>query len=116
MVGNVETVPRHKEIHAINEKRHEIIGNGELTKDGELEIKAAPVYDSDSHNNLGKGDSEDQIIITGEDAAKYLLPLRDDQQPSLTFRSLFLSTILAGFQATMYQIYSVRILVAMRVS
>lgn len=108
MVGNVEAVPSHTAIQEINEKRHNAIDQSEkeVSKDGD-EIKVAPLDDSDSHHNSDKADSEDQIIITGEDAAKYLLPLRDDYEPCLTFRSMFLSTVLSGFQATMYQIYSV---------
>ena len=54
------------------------------------------------------GLSEDHIIVTGEDAATYLLPMRDDHDPAITFRSLFLATGLAAFQAVMFQIYSVR--------
>ena len=50
----------------------------------------------------------DVIIRTAQDAATHLLPLRDDFDPALTFRSLFLATGLAAFQAVMYQIYMVR--------
>lgn len=49
----------------------------------------------------------DVIIRTAQDAATHLLPLRDDFDPALTFRSLFLATGLAAFQAVMYQIYMV---------
>lgn len=47
------------------------------------------------------------IIVTGSDAAKYLLPMRDDFDPALTFRGILLATALTGFQATMNQIYQV---------
>ncbi|GKZ96811.1 hypothetical protein CBS147343_10742 [Aspergillus niger] len=50
-------------------------------------------------------ESEDAIIITGADAAAHLLPLRDDFDSSLTFRSIILASGLACFQAVMYQIY-----------
>lgn len=63
-----------------------------------------PAYDGKGDED---GDSENAIIITGADAAKYLLPLRDDFEPVLTFRSLFLATCLAAFQAVMRQIYYV---------
>lgn len=79
-------------------------------KDGLLdspEITAtAPPYDNDSTQEKDS-DDEDHIIITGADAATHLLPLRDDGDPALTFRSIFLATILACFQAVMYQIYMV---------
>lgn len=54
-----------------------------------------------------KHDDENAIIRTGADAALHLLPMRDDFDPALTFRSLFLATGLAAFQAVMYQIYMV---------
>jgi hypothetical protein len=47
------------------------------------------------------------IIRTAKDAATHLLPMRDDFDPALTFRSIFLATGLAAFQAVMYQIYMV---------
>ncbi|GAT28047.1 OPT oligopeptide transporter [Aspergillus luchuensis] len=50
-------------------------------------------------------ESEDAIIITGADAAAHLLPLRDDFDPALTFRSIILASGLACFQAVMNQIY-----------
>lgn len=49
----------------------------------------------------------DVIIRTAKDAATHLLPMRDDFDPALTFRSIFLATGLAAFQAVMYQIYMV---------
>lgn len=101
-MGNVSEIPTHKEILAINEKRHSIIDSG--NEKDVLKVSAATV-DDDSVNK--DSDDEDRIIVTGADAAKYLLPLRDDHESSLTFRSIFLATILSAFQACMYQIYSV---------
>ncbi|KAM0250023.1 hypothetical protein ACHAQJ_008792 [Trichoderma viride] len=57
--------------------------------------------DGDDHDNA----SDDVIIVTGADAAAHLLPLRDDGEPALTFRSLVLATCLSAFQAIMSQIY-----------
>ncbi|KAI9172645.1 opt oligopeptide transporter [Paramyrothecium foliicola] len=59
----------------------------------------------------GEGDDSDReskevIIITGQDAAAHLLPLRDDGDSALTFRSLFLASVLSCFQCVMYQIYT----------
>lgn len=51
--------------------------------------------------------SDDVIIVDGVDAANHLLPMRDDGDPALTFRSLILASGLACFQAVMYQIYMV---------
>jgi hypothetical protein len=63
---------------------------------------------TDSNPDLQeKHDDEAAIIRTGADASKHLLPLRDDFDPALTFRSIVLATGLAAFQAVMYQIYQV---------
>jgi len=102
--GKVVSVPSH---HAIDEKRRLSVDEEEIGKNGTVnttsEIKALPEYDDaepDEH-----GHSNDVIIVTGSDAANHMLPLRDDHEPSLTFRALFLATILSGFQASVYQIY-----------
>jgi hypothetical protein len=52
-------------------------------------------------------ENEDAIIVTGADAALHLLPLRDDFDSVLTFRSILLASALACFQAVMNQIYQV---------
>ncbi|KAJ5782256.1 hypothetical protein N7457_004030 [Penicillium paradoxum] len=51
------------------------------------------------------GENSEAIIVTGADAAIHLLPLRDDFDSVLTFRSILLASGLACFQAVMYQIY-----------
>lgn len=112
--GKVVEFPSHQ---AINEKKIITVGTGVSEKDAlESEIHAAPhSNDADSHNKDHDSDqkdtdtdSENVIIITGADAAAHLLPLRDDGEPALTFRSLFLATGLSGFQSVMNQIYQVR--------
>jgi len=108
--GKVFDVPSHA---AINEKNRRSISaddghtaRGGATADAGIKVDGnPPLYDKDKQS----GDDSDSnvIIITGADAALHLLPLRDDFEPSLTFRSLFLATCLSAFQAVMYQIYSV---------
>lgn len=82
-----------------------------LDKDAtEILIDDDPVTVTDTKSgNDDDSDSgtDDAIIVTGADAAKHLLSLRDDLEPALTFRSLFLATILSAFQAVMNQIYYV---------
>lgn len=68
--------------------------------------EAKATHSDDSDQDSGSG-AEDVIIVTGSDASKHLLSLRDDGQPALTFRSLVLATILSGFTAVMNQIYYV---------
>lgn len=104
--GKTTVIPSHEAINAFTDEKHRLAADdGGLEKTGVLEpeIKAAlPSYNSDEH------DDDDHIIITGADAAAHLLPMRDDQEPALTFRSIFLATILSAFQAVVYQIYQVR--------
>lgn len=114
--GKVVEVPSHRDV---NEKKIVTgpLGDAEeahTEKQGvpDSEIHAAPpVYEIGSHHGSDDkdDDSEDVIIITGADAAAHLLPMRDDREPALTFRSIVLATVLSGFQAVMYQIYQVRI-------
>ena len=96
--------------HTVSEKTGLSIDKAEKLKDGDPdspEIEAAPpVYDADS-NEEKDDESDGAIIITGADAAKHLLPMRDDGEPALSFRSIVLSTGLSAFQAVMYQIYTV---------
>lgn len=53
---------------------------------------------------------DDVVIATASDAAFHLLPMRDDFENPLTFRSMFLATALSAFQAVMTQIYHVSVL------
>jgi hypothetical protein len=94
-----ELTPYHEENPASTE---------ETGKKGALEpeITAVPASD-DNSDSFDKTDDSDHIIVTGEDAAIHLLPLRDDGDPSVTFRGIFLASCLSAFQAVMNQIYTV---------
>jgi hypothetical protein len=72
----------------------------------DTETSIDPALSNDDEDDQDTA-SDDVIIITGADAAAHLLPLRDDHEPSLTFRSIFLATCLSAFQAVMSQIYQV---------
>ncbi|KAL5083024.1 hypothetical protein Trisim1_002247 [Trichoderma cf. simile WF8] len=91
--------------HEISDEK---IAAGEVysEKKGALdpEITIAPPLDSDDYDEKDNA-SDDVIIVTGADAAAHLIPLRDDGEPALTFRSMFLATCLSAFQAVMSQIY-----------
>lgn len=103
--GKTTVVPSHEAINHFTDEKHRLAsidGGAEKTGAFEKDIQAAlPAYDSGDHD-------DDHIIITGADAAAHLLPMRDDQESALTFRSIFLATILSAFQAVVYQIYQVR--------
>jgi len=44
------------------------------------------------------------VITTGRDVSYFVVDLRDDGDESLTFRSIFLGTIIAGMGATLVQV------------
>jgi hypothetical protein len=44
------------------------------------------------------------IITTGRDVSRYVVDIRDDEDPALTFRSIFLGTIFAGMAAALSQV------------
>jgi hypothetical protein len=94
-----ELSPYHATISAYND---ETGTKGAL----EPEITAVPTPASTS-DSFDKSDDPDHIIVTGADAAVHLLPLRDDGDPSVTFRGIFLASCLSAFQAVMNQIYTV---------
>lgn len=95
-------VPSHEAINAHNDEKREM-----AAKEGGLdfEIQEARVSGSDAPDK--DTDNEAIVIRTGEDASKHLLPMRDDFDPCLTFRGIFLATCLSAFQAVMKQIYTV---------
>jgi hypothetical protein len=107
--GKAVNLPSHEAVNAFSDEKHRLaVSDREIGKKGTLEpeIKAAlPAYDAAEHDK--NDDGEDHIIVTGADAAAHLLPMRDDFEPALTFRSLFLASILSAFQAVVYQIYQV---------
>ncbi|KAJ6186425.1 hypothetical protein N7519_007726 [Penicillium mononematosum] len=73
---------------------------GEKTPAAVLATKDEHTLSDDDLNT-----NPDTIIITGADVAAHLLPLRDDFDSVLTFRSILLASGLACFQAVMNQIY-----------
>ena len=102
--GKATVVPSHEAIDSLaDEKHHLAVSNEEFTKEGVLE----PEVKADLSSSHSSESDEDIIIITGADAAAHLLPVRDDFEPALTFRCIFLATILSAFQAVVYQIYQV---------
>ncbi|KFY02964.1 hypothetical protein O988_01782 [Pseudogymnoascus sp. VKM F-3808] len=98
--GRVVPVPSDE---ALDEKINLDKKEPEILKGDDLVIVADTK--SESNDDSSESGTDDAIIVSGADAAKHLLPLRDDLQPALTFRSIFLATILSAFQAVMNQIY-----------
>jgi hypothetical protein len=44
------------------------------------------------------------IITTGRDVSRFVVDIRDDGDPALTFRSMFLGTMFAGMGAALSQV------------
>lgn len=107
VASNVVEVPSHNEINEKSRFSREGAASDKEANLG-LEIKPVPRSENDS---IDEKDSDDDsaIIITGADVAQHLIPLRDDFDPSLTFRSVFLASGLSAFQAVMSQIYAVSV-------
>jgi hypothetical protein len=89
---------------SIHEKNHVSVDETESDKDGVLVTETKAVRSPDDSGSI---DSRDVIIVSGTDVAVHLLSLRDDGEPSLSFRSIFLGTCLSAFQTVMSQIYNV---------
>jgi hypothetical protein len=48
------------------------------------------------------------VITNGRDVSRYLVDLRDDEDPPFTFRSVVLGTAIGGFGAALYQVRRVQ--------
>jgi hypothetical protein len=44
------------------------------------------------------------VIRTGRDVSRYLVNLRDDQDPPFTFRSILLGTMVGGLGAALFEV------------
>ncbi|KAG5949014.1 hypothetical protein E4U53_006076 [Claviceps sorghi] len=123
IVGGIDAVDAHE---AIRGPAVPVSADGVIDEKKTAAVRAEAVTAADDHpsaqqadgnaqkgGNLSQGgdkerdsDNEDAIIITGYDASQHLLPLRDDFEPALTFRSIVLASALSIFQAVMSQIYT----------
>ncbi|KAG6015202.1 hypothetical protein E4U54_003992 [Claviceps lovelessii] len=113
-VAPTEEKTVHVSAHEVIDEKKPNVGNDAVTADDD-EHHVPQQSKSDipkGRDSLGGGekerdsDNEDMVIVTGYDASQHLLSLRDDFEPALTFRSIFLASILSSFQAVMSQIYS----------
>lgn len=48
------------------------------------------------------------VITSGRDVSRYLVDLRDDEDPPLTFRSAVLGTVIGGLGAALFQVRHVQ--------
>ncbi|KAH9002452.1 oligopeptide transporter [Lactarius hatsudake] len=64
--------------------------------------KSPDRYDGEDEKSLFNGEP---VITSGRDVSRYLVDLRDDEDPPFTFRSIVLGTLIGGLGAALYQIY-----------
>ena len=61
--------------------------------------------DSDPASSYRNGEP---VITTGQDVSRFVVDIRDDEDPALTFRSMFLGTLFAGMGAALSQVSNQR--------
>jgi hypothetical protein len=63
--------------------------------------KSSDFKDADEKPQYVNGEP---VINSGRDVSKYLVDLRDDQDPLFTLRSVVLGTVVGGLGAALYQV------------
>ena len=63
--------------------------------------KSSDFEDADQKPQYVKGEP---VINSGRDVSRYLVDLRDDQDPPFTLRSVVLGTVIGGLGAALYQV------------
>ncbi|KAL1733629.1 peptide transporter MTD1 [Schizophyllum commune] len=92
------TLPQRPEVareltdHSLDEKLDE-------KHDGSIKKEA---FDPETFDSVS---DRERVVTTGRDVSHYVVDLRDDGDPALTFRSLVLGTVIAGLGAALCQIY-----------
>ena len=76
-----------------NDEKLKNIGDKPLDSLENLEQDLEPAY----HNG-------EPVITTGRDVSRFVVDIRDDEDPALTFRSIFLGTIFAAMGAALGQV------------
>ncbi|KIJ62124.1 hypothetical protein HYDPIDRAFT_114969 [Hydnomerulius pinastri MD-312] len=76
----------------------------------ELSVEFEKASEIDGRSTFEKEDvlyvNGEPVLTTGRDVSRFLVDLRDDGDPALTFRSLFLGTVFAGLGAALNEIYT----------
>lgn len=61
-------------------------------------------YDQEDANEKPLYVNGEPVITSGSDVSKYLIDLRDDEDPPFTLRSVVLGTVIGGLGAALYQV------------
>lgn len=78
---------------------------GDEKEASSLDNSSSPFEDVDENPKYVKGEP---VITTGRDVSRFLVDLRDDQDPPFTFRSAVLGTVIGGLGAALYQVCHVQ--------
>ena len=82
---------------SLSEERPEIVVDEKELQynidDNALEDDSKPIFDNG-----------EPVITTGCDVSRFVVDIRDDEDPALTFRSMFLGTIFACMGAALSQV------------
>ena len=79
------------------------VGTAEDEKESALDTdKSSDGYNDEDEKPIFV--NGEPVITTGRDVSKYLVDLRDDEDPPFTFRSVVLGTMIGGLGAAMYQV------------
>jgi len=71
------------------------------TKEGDADSQNYVVHDEFGTTKFINGEP---VITSGSDVSNYAVDVRDDGDPALTFRSLFIGTVVAGLGAAGSQV------------
>lgn len=83
------------------------------SSDSDVEVVGEKGYSSEKSSQLEASTLEEDevtyvngepVITTGRDVSRFLVDVRDDGDPALTFRSFVLGTVFAGLGASLVQV------------
>src|SRR5712691_9109193 len=70
----------------------------------EANLDLGKYYDHEDANEKSLYVNREPVITSGRDVSKYLIDLRDDEDPPFTLRSVVLGTAIGGLGAALYQV------------
>lgn len=74
----------------------------EAALDSDLDKSSSALEDTVDEN--AQYVNGEPVITSGRDVSRYLVDLRDDEDPPLTFRSAVLGTVIGGLGAALFQV------------
>jgi len=70
----------------------------------EANLDLGKYYDHEDANEKSLYVNREPVITSGRDVSKYLIDLRDDEDPPFTLRCVVLGTVIGGLGAALYQV------------